>query len=113
MKTKTVIVWGRADLLSKSVETLLSSREEWDVICISNKESVEVLIREVKKVMPDVVILNSGDCPVDSLLALVLIQGYPVLKVIAMSLESNSMEVYSKQKLFMKEVTNLLSLVDD
>jgi hypothetical protein len=113
MKKKTVILWGRGDLLGQGVESFLSSREDWNIIQVSNKESVDVLIREVKKVKPDVVILNAGDSPIDSQLPFILIQNRPALKVIMMSLENNSLEVYNKQKFCIKGAGDLLSVIDE
>ncbi len=110
-KTKTVILWGREDLLGRGVEFFLSTRSEWEVIRVSDKQGVDFLTQEVERVKPDVVILYQGNCAEDMPVPMRLLQACPGLKVITVSLENNSVEVYSKQKVWLKEVADLLSVV--
>lgn len=110
--SKTVILWGREDMLGRGVEIFLNARKEWEVIRISDKRSIEFLFQEVSRVNPDVVILYEGDYAKDALVPLQLMQSSPELMVITVSLENNSMEVFNKKKVWVKEVSDLLSVVD-
>lgn len=112
-KPKTVLLWGREDLLSQSMAFFLTNEKEWEVIQISDNQNMHVLINEVEKVKPDVVILYQGDCASFTHLPGLLLHGRPKLKVITVSLENNSMEVYNKKKVWLKSATDLLSVVDD
>lgn len=112
-KPKTVILWGREDLLSQSMEFFLANKKEWEVIRISDNQNMRVLIDEVEKVKPDVVIIHQGDCAAYTHLPGLLLNGRPRLKVITVSLENNSMEVYNKKKVWVKSASDLLSVVDD
>ncbi len=111
-KTKTVILWGREDLLGRGVEFFLNTRSEWEVIRVSDKQGVDFLTQEVERVKPDVVILYQGNCAGDVPVPMQLLQARPDLKVITVSLENNSVEVYNKQKVWLKEVADLLSVVE-
>ncbi len=111
-KTKTVILWGREDLLGRGVEFFLNTRSEWEVIRVSDKQGVDFLTQEVERVKPDVVIIYQGNCAGDVPVPMQLLQARPGLKVITVSLENNSVEVYSKQKVWLKEVSDLLTVVE-
>ena len=41
-----------------------------------------------------------------------LLQDHPGIKVITINLENNSMEVYSKRKVWVKETADLISVMD-
>ena len=112
VKSKTIVLWGREDLLSSSVELFLTNQKGWEVISISNEESFNALLEAVDKMHPDVVIIHQGDCSVNSSLPMQLIQDYPGLKVITLSLQDNLMEVYSKQKILVKAASDLISVVE-
>ena len=112
MKPKTIVLWGREDLLSSSVELYLTAQKGWRVIGISIEENYETLIQTVAKVHPDVVIIHQGDHSANSSLPMQLIQDYPGLRVITMSLQDNLMEVYSKQNILVKAASDLISVVE-
>ncbi len=112
-KNKTVILWGREDLLGLGVEFFLSTRSEWEVIRISDKQGADFLSREVARVKPDVVIIYQGDCAGDVPVAMDLLQNCPGRKVITVSLENNAVEVYTRQQVWLKQVGDLLSVVEE
>jgi len=112
MKSKTIVLWGREDLLSSSVELFLTARKGWHVINISSEENLDALLLAVDKVHPDVVILQEGDRAGNSDLPIKLVQDYPGLKVIIVSLNDNLMEVYSKQNILVKSASDLISVVE-
>lgn len=112
MKSKTIVLWGREDLLSSSVELFLTSQKGWKVISISNEENFEALILAVNKVRPDVVIIQQGDRSSNSYPLMKLIQNHPGLRVITVSLNNNLMEVYSKQDVLVKSASDLISMVE-
>ena len=111
-KSKTIVLWGREDLLSSSVELFLTSQKGWKVISISNEENFEALILAVDKVQPDVVIIQQGDHSSNSYPLMKLIQNHPGLRVVIVSLKNNLMEVYSKQDVLVKSASDLISMVE-
>jgi len=112
MTSKTIIVWGQEDLLSTSVELLLMTQKEWNVVSVSDEEKLDVLIKTVDKVKPDVVIIPQWNHADSSNLPTILLQDYPGLKVITVSANNNSMEVYSKQDIFISSASDLISAVE-
>jgi hypothetical protein len=110
--TKTVILWGREDSLGEGAEIFLTSRKEWEVIHITDQYDADFLCKEVKLLNPDVVIIHQGDCADSTDVPARLMKDCPNLKVITVSLENNSVEVYNKQSVLVKEVSDLLSIVD-
>ena len=111
-KSKTIVLWGREDLLSSSVELFLTAQKGWEVISISNEEGFNALLQAVDKVHPEVVIIHQGDRSANSSLPMQLIQDYPGLKVITVNLQNNLMEVYSKQNILVKAASDLVSVVE-
>ena len=112
MPTKTIVIWGRDDLLSSSMELFLSARDEWEVICIPLERDFEALLQTVNRANPDVVIIQLGNLADNSNLAAILLQGHSGLKVIGLSLENNLMEVYCKRNILVKSSADLISEVD-
>ena len=112
MKSKKIVLWGREDLLSLSVELLLMAQKGWDVINVSHEESFDTLIQVVDKTNPDIVIFQQGDLADKSNLPVKLLQEHPGLKVIIVSPNSNLMEVYGKQNVLIKSVSDFTSMIE-
>ncbi len=110
--TKTVILWGREDPLGRGVEYFLANRKGWEVIRITDTADTDNLFEAVEKVKPDCIILYQGDCASETDLPAQLMKECPKLKVIVVSLENNSLEVYNKQKVWVKDVSDLFSIVE-
>ena len=123
-KPKTVILWGPNDLLTKAMEMFLTTGEtdKWDVIRFPADQCISSLVDEVQKTKPDLVILYQAQ-PVDDSDPLIrLLQEQPELKVIAnqpesrviiVSLENNVMQVYSKRSITVRQVSDLLSVIEN
>jgi hypothetical protein len=113
MKSKTVILYGHDDVLGHSVELFLSSRKDWKVIKISDKHTLAHLLGKIDKVNPDVVILHQGSNAGNTSLPAHLMKDHVGLKVITFNLENNSMEVYNKQRIWVKNADDLLSVIEE
>jgi hypothetical protein len=107
-KSKTVVLWGNEDILITSVELLLESRKEWEVISLSNKENIDTLIQTAITTHANIAIMQQGEHSDPTFLPLQLIKFLPSLKVITFNLDNNSMEVFSKQKILVKDVSDLM-----
>ena len=112
MKSKLAILWGYDDLLVEAVEHLLTARRGWQVIRISDEGEAETLTQQVKKVNPEVLIIHEGSFAGDVRLLIKFVQEYPQLKIITISLGDNLMKVYDKQTICIKEVSDLLSIIN-
>ncbi len=105
---KKIILWGREDVLGQAVEIFLSSRKGWEVTRISDTQNIDMLFQAVRKIHPDVVILHEGDCFSRVNIPVQLTQENPGIKVIAVSLENNAMEIYDSRKLHLEEINSVL-----
>lgn len=110
--TRKTILWGREDLLSRAVLLFLETRMDWDVIKVSSDGGVDNLIQKIERVKPDVVILCQDTVDGDSALPLRVLDEQYCLKVVSLNLENNLMQVYSKQKIIVQGVSDLLSVVE-
>ena len=109
---KKAILWGPESLLVDSVEFFLKAGAAWDVVKISADYGVDYLVQQVKTLKPTVVILCQEKEESDTNLLMELSQVESCMKVVVVSLESNLIQVYSKQKVMMHNISDLLSVVD-
>jgi len=108
---KTIVLWGRGDLLSSSVELFLSTQKGWHVINLPNDENPETLVKAVDELSPDVVIIHQQNGDGDLNLPANLLQRRPGLKVITVNLENNVLEIYSKQDITVTSASDLITAV--
>lgn len=106
------VLWGPESVLMDSVEFFLNTRTAWKVVKLSSKNSVDNFLQQVKTLEPTVVILCQERDVSDIALLMQLAQIQSCLKVVAVSMESNLMQVYSRQHFIMHDVADLLSVVD-
>jgi len=112
VEPKKVILWGRSDLLSWAVEFFLSARKDWEVTSLSSESGVDSLIFEVENARPDVVIIYQRICARSAYLPAQLLLNYPGLAVITVNPDNNSMEVYNKKQICIREASDLISVVE-
>lgn len=113
MDAKTVVLLGRESLFGSSVEILLSVEKIWQIVRISNDQSFNKLLRNVKAAKPNVVILYQAQHTGDTRLLARLLRDCPGLKVITVNPDDNVMEVYTKQTVWLREVNDLLATVEN
>jgi len=109
--SRTAIIWGQDDLLARAIGSFLKDTE-WYAVRVPNNGDVENLLREIRRVNPEVVIL-CGYKSEDSALALHLIEEQLFLKVVTLGLDSNHMQVYSKKNVLLREASDLLSILEN
>lgn len=112
-KSKIIVVWGNQDLLGSSIEYFLSGREGWKVLCVSEREELLALIRAAGTEQIDVLIVHQGHRDNLADFPLHLLQDHPSMRVISISLENNAMEVYSKQKVMVKQASDLIAVIEN
>lgn len=115
MKPRTVILWGQNDLLTKAMEMFLMAgrMEPWEVIRFDANQCISSLVEQVQKIKPDLVILYQAKPGDDSDQLSKLIQEQPDLRMITVSLENNVMQVYSKRSITVRQVSDLLSVIEN
>ena len=111
-KSKMIVIWGRGDILSSSIELFLAAKADWKVVSVSNKEDLDALILAVETTQPDIVIIHRGCLDDRTNLSLQFLQDHPAIKVITINLENNAMDVYSKQKIMVKQASDLIAVIE-
>jgi DNA-binding NarL/FixJ family response regulator len=112
-ETKMIVVWGSKDIFSSSIQHLLATREDWKVVSVLNREELDSLILSVKDTCPDIVILRQGDHDFPSNIPLELLQDHPTIKVVVISLENNLIDIYNKQKILIKDSSDLITAIEN
>lgn len=111
VKLKKVIVWGKEDLLSFSVISFLSAIKDWEVINLSNGQGIDDLIWEVETIHPDAIIMYQRYCAMSAYLPAQLLSNYSDLTVITINSDDNSIEVYNKKQILIREASDLISAI--
>jgi hypothetical protein len=111
-KVRTIVVWGNGDILDSAVQFILSTKNEWNVVNISNSLDFKSLVNSLGNQPADIIIVNEADNQVFSRLPLMLLNEPRNMRVITISLENNVICVYSKQSLTVNKASDLLSVIE-
>ena len=111
-RPRTAFLWGRADLLSEAIESILTADRNWRVIKALGNTDVKTLTQEVEKTHPEIVVINQGSGTDGSPLPTQLMESFPELTIITVNPDNNLVEVYNKQKFCLEEVSDLLAVID-
>jgi hypothetical protein len=112
-KKKLVVVWGRENILCSSIQYLLAAKEGWTVVSVSNMQEFESLITPVENNLSDIVIIHQGEHGNLGGLPLQLLQEHADIRVISISLVNNVMDIYNRQRLLVKETSDLISAIEN
>ena len=109
---RKAILWGNGQFLTEAVELFLRTEPTLEIIKLLSDSNADHLIRWVKQTKPNIVILCQETDSIDTALLFRLFQSHSEIKVVVLSMESNLMQIYSKQDCFMRTVSDLLSVVE-
>lgn len=109
---RKAILWGPESLLMDAVAIFLKSGTDWEVIKICSACGGNYLLEQIESVQPTVVVLCQERDAGDVALLAQLSQVQHCSRVVAVSMESNLIQIYSKQNVVMHAVADLLSVVD-
>jgi DNA-binding NarL/FixJ family response regulator len=110
---KTAILWGCNDLLAHSMEVFIKAEEKWEVVKISTDMGTGYLLDQAEKIHPDVIILYEQSSAKTANLLMELIGKQPNLRVVTVSLQDNQVQVYCKRSIVVRQVSDLLSIIED
>jgi len=110
VSARHAVIWGRNDLLMQAIGSFLKSKD-WEITLVSGCQETEVLLLETKQIHPEVVIL-CREAADESALAFRLIDEQACLRVITLGLDSNLVQVYSKQNINLQGTSDLLTILD-
>lgn len=109
----TAVLWGREDLLGGAVEALLDGLDNWRTIRIFDERGIDTLTREKGRLNPDLLVVNQENIVRDIQPLLRLIRGFPDLRIITINPENNLIEIYDRHLRQIREITDLLSVIDE
>jgi len=112
INSKTIILWGKDDVLLRSVEMLLETKQDWKVLRISDDWDDGTLVQEVMNAAPDVFILQQETFIKKMHLFVKFAEEFSTLKILTVSLENNLVNIYSRQTTTIKEAKDLFSIIE-
>lgn len=112
-KTRTIVVWGSEDILSAFVELFLANSDRLQVFSVTTLAELEAVILHLETKNLDIVIVNQEQSMERGKLPLQCLHRYPSSRVIAINLENNALEVYSKQQIMLGQAADLLAVIEN
>jgi hypothetical protein len=112
-KSKTVVLWGKEDILSLSIEMFLKTQTGWQVVRASSREEVQDLLVAENAEQTEFILIHHGPEDYPPGLPKHVLQEFPDIKVIMICLDSNVMEVYSRQKILARDPSDLIKVIED
>jgi hypothetical protein len=113
-RSRKAIVWGQVDVLAQAVrQFLMDANATWDVIRVPIESGIETLVKESKRLHPDVVILCQESMDDDPFLPIRLIEEQLCPRVVTIEILSNHIQVYSRQLGVVQGASDFLSIVEN
>jgi DNA-binding NarL/FixJ family response regulator len=112
MPTKCILACTDELLFESIVESLLAQHDDLELIQMIGNSKME-LLEAIEINQPQVLVLchrTHDTFPTDYLFFL---QHHPDLKIITVSMADNYMHIYGKQKVLIKQSTDLLSVIQN
>lgn len=110
---KVAVLLGGESLLAKALESLLASVNNWRVVKIHDDHDVRTLAREVEKINPEMVFISLDGCDAGLSMPVEHIKEPPEFKVVTVNPVNNCVEVFTRQVFWIKDMSDLLSIVDE
>ena len=105
---RIVVLAGRETLVRTAIESLLVSDGQWELVSIPDIGNYHSIHQTIELIKPYAVIVFRDDQTESGQW---LMQDCSEIKVIEVSLEDNSVQIYNKQSIWLKEATDLLSVI--
>ena len=96
--------------MGAGVERLLSAETDLEVTGISPGDPAE-LAQEIRRLQPDLVVLDKDSRWVDATKLLATLQDYPKLRLVVVSANDNLVCIYDKQQTTTSRASDLLGII--
>lgn len=110
MHSQRVLVIENESLLGAGVERLLAVEESLDVFGISPKNGI-VLIQEIERFRPDVIVLDMDTELASSAELLTCLSDFPQIRIIALRLDGSLMSVYEKEDIAIAQTSDFVAAI--
>lgn len=108
--TQRVLVIDNRSIMGAGVEALLSNSEKLRVIGTTPEDETD-LVRHVWQFLPDVIILSNQSQLTDPVHLLTLLNNYRSFRLIVVSEDDNTMEIYEKRQTIASHRSDLATAV--
>jgi hypothetical protein len=108
-----IVVLGTVDILNAYLHAFLAKIEGWEILNLQGLAELDDFIRRHDQAPPDTFIVIHDEkqhCLCD--LQMRLLQEQSRLKMVVINSEDNTVEIYRKQKILLKKVSDLVSLIE-
>lgn len=105
-----VLVVGNASLLGAGIESLLAEEPDLMVIGKISDDKAE-LIKEIRHLQADVVVLHETGEVADPGDLLALLEDYPQLRIVVIGLSDNLIYVYDKHRVLVAQASDLIAVI--
>lgn len=108
--TQRVLIIDNRSIMGAGVETLLSDTKHFQVIGTSPRDEND-LVSDVWQYSPDVIIISSQSQLTDPARLMTLLKRYRSFRLIVVSEDDNTMEVYEKRRVTARQRSDLATAV--
>jgi chemotaxis response regulator CheB len=112
MPKKCLLACADEILLGSIVEDLISRGDELSCTGIIGKSTSE-LMAAIEKIQPDVLVMCHKTHNTLPVRFLDILARYPGMRIITVSTDDNYMHIYGKQKVLMRNSSDLLSIIQN
>lgn len=105
-----VLVVENGSILCAGIQSLLTGKLDLEVFGVCPRDTVE-LIQEIQRRPADLVILHESMHLADPGELLAVLEACPRLRVVVVSLHTNSVQVYQKQHVLITGIADLVSTI--
>jgi DNA-binding NarL/FixJ family response regulator len=99
-------------LLGAGLQSLLIDETDLDVIGTSPSDQPE-LVEQIKRIRPDVVLLDVDSRLTDPADLLTCLENYPKLRVLVVSSDDHLIRIYDKQEVLIRGASQLANLLSE
>jgi DNA-binding NarL/FixJ family response regulator len=107
---RRVLVVENQILMGAGVQSLLGVQADLEVMGISPRDQAE-LAGEIRRLRPDLVVVNKDSHWVDPTNLLAVLQDYPALRLVVVSANDNLVCIYDKHQVLTSRASDLLGII--
>ena len=97
-------------LIGAGIYSFLAGETDLEVAGISPSDQAE-LIHEIRRLRPDIVVLDEDSRLVDPTNLLAWLEGYPKLRLVVINANDNRVSIYDKQQVLTRQASDLLDII--
>ncbi len=105
-----VLVIAQDSLFRNGIESSLSGQPDMTIIGVVPAD-INVIAAEIRRANPSAIIIDSADTEENSSLLLHLLNVYPSIRLIGLSLATNRINIYNKREVCITAISDLVTAI--